>query len=657
MQTSSALARIHNTKIALYAKSHADITIPAVLAFIYFLTAKFGLSLAFINPNASAVWPATGLAIAATVMLGYRRALPGIFAGALLANVANSGALSISLGIALGNTLEAFIAAYLIERYAGGRAVFAEVGNVFRFSIITGFIAPAVSATIGTASVLLGNQAVWAHAGGVWVTWWLGDLGGAFVITPVIMLLWRLGFRDWIPNRRVQAVASLGLLFAISSIVFFDVLPALVPYAFAYMALPPLIFIAFAGRRETVISTLLLASIAVWGTVQGFGVFARGHSPEAALVMLQMFLSAASMSSLMFSTLIYQRRKAEKVVIDNEQRFRSLVEHSSDLICLINKDGIVNFLTESAERMTGYPARELMGKNWFHIVFPDDQERIREVAVGLESKPGAMATMEFRIHRRGGAVRWAEAVIVNSVTDSAIEGFVVTIRDVTERKELQLAKNRFVSTISHRLYPPLSQVNGYLASLALRKQKFGPLERKYLEQAQQANQNMSMLVNDLVRLMRIELGTLIVEPQATNVCKAIEAAVHDFSQALSARAIVVEKKFPSKRVPLISVDQSLISVILHRVLLWVLELVPANGSIEIGLVDRDGRLQIKISYPDVISAKAFLPLATDSNLSVEFSAMQGLAQLMGGTIDYESAGRGGSFTLAFARSKVETAKN
>jgi hypothetical protein len=92
-----------------------------VLAAVYALAGKLGLALAFVNPSASAVWPPTGIALAAILILG-PRAWPGIFLGAFFVNETTTGSLSTSLAIAAGNTLEALVGAYLVNRFAGGRS-------------------------------------------------------------------------------------------------------------------------------------------------------------------------------------------------------------------------------------------------------------------------------------------------------------------------------------------------------------------------------------------------------------------------------------------------------------------------------------------------------------------------------------------------------
>jgi integral membrane sensor domain MASE1 len=93
------------------------------LAAAYFVLGKLGLSLAVVNPSASAVWPPTGLALAAVLVLG-ARAWPGVFLGAVLVNFTTASSLPVSLAIAAGNTLEALAGAWLVNRFVRAGPIF-----------------------------------------------------------------------------------------------------------------------------------------------------------------------------------------------------------------------------------------------------------------------------------------------------------------------------------------------------------------------------------------------------------------------------------------------------------------------------------------------------------------------------------------------------
>src|SRR2546422_6056558 len=154
----------------------------------YFLAGKLGLAFAIVHANATPVWPPTGIALAAVLLLG-RAVWPVIFAGAFFVNLTTAGSVLSSLGIAAGNTLEALVGAALVARFAGGAAVFERARNVFKFVALAGLVSTAVSATIGVTTLSLTGYARWADFGPIWLTWWLGDAAGDLVVAPVVLLL------------------------------------------------------------------------------------------------------------------------------------------------------------------------------------------------------------------------------------------------------------------------------------------------------------------------------------------------------------------------------------------------------------------------------------------------------------------------------------
>src|SRR3989454_1581712 len=120
------------------------LVIVAVLVVVYLIAAKLGLKLAFVHASATAVWPPTGIALAAFLVFGYR-VWPGIFAGAYLANITTAGTVATSLGIATGNTPEGLTGAYLVNRFARGTHAFDRPQDVFKFAVLAGMASTVVS--------------------------------------------------------------------------------------------------------------------------------------------------------------------------------------------------------------------------------------------------------------------------------------------------------------------------------------------------------------------------------------------------------------------------------------------------------------------------------------------------------------------------------
>src|SRR5438552_18774179 len=100
-------------------RSLRKLALLVLLAVIYLIAGKLGLKLALVNPSATAVWPPTGIALAALLLFGYK-IFPAIFLGAFFVNITTTGSLITSLGIALGNMLEGLVGAMLIKKFANG---------------------------------------------------------------------------------------------------------------------------------------------------------------------------------------------------------------------------------------------------------------------------------------------------------------------------------------------------------------------------------------------------------------------------------------------------------------------------------------------------------------------------------------------------------
>ena len=276
----------------------------AAVAGVYFLAGKLGLTLAFYHPSATPIWPPTGIALVGLLLLGYEVA-PAVFLGAFLVNLTTIGTVATSLGIAFGNTLEAVCAAWLIGRYAGGRRALETPGNVIRFAGVAALLSPLVSATIGVTTLAVGSLATWSDFVPIWLTWWLGDAGGALVVAPAL-LLWANDWRvSWDARRALEALGLLAGLALISGLVFAQFLPL------EFLAMPLLVWAAYRfSPREAATAVLVLAALAVWGTLRSSGPFAA-TSPNESLLLLQAFLAVVSVTTLVLATLVRERREVE----------------------------------------------------------------------------------------------------------------------------------------------------------------------------------------------------------------------------------------------------------------------------------------------------------------------------------------------------------
>jgi diguanylate cyclase (GGDEF)-like protein len=278
------------------------------LAAIYFAAGRLGMRLAFLNASATPVWPSAGIALAGFLILG-TRIWPAILVGAFLVNYTAAGALVPSAGIAISNTLEGLVGAFLINRYARGRECFGRPADIIRFAGITAAISTTVSATCGVTILSLTGLARWSDYGSIWLTWWLGDTAGALVVTPVL-ILWSKPARSlWRRHQALEAAVLLVSLLVMSQLVFGGLFPYK-NYPLDFLCLPFLLWAALRFEpREAAAAVLLLAGVGIWGSLWGYGPFVRPSQNES-LLLLQSFMGVASVMTLIIAAVVSARRRA-----------------------------------------------------------------------------------------------------------------------------------------------------------------------------------------------------------------------------------------------------------------------------------------------------------------------------------------------------------
>src|SRR5438132_819063 len=402
---------------------------------VYFLAGKLGLAYAIVHANATPVWPPTGIALAAVLLLG-RGIWPAIFAGAFAVNLTTAGSVLSSLGIAAGNTLEALVGAFLVERFAGGVAAFERAQDIFKFVALAGLVSTTVSATLGVTTLALTGNARWADFGPIWLTWWLGDAAGDIVVAPFLLLAFRprppgVGARD----RPFEALLLVCVTTVIAHLVFRDFVPSLAHYPLTYFCLPPLLWSAFRfGPRLTSALLVLLAAVSVVGTSQGLGAFVVA-SPNVALLLLQVFLGTMAVASLAIAALVWEAKGVERVLRERDERLRLALEAGGlGTWEWTLTTGRITW-SPSLEAIHGLPLGTFRGtlEAFEAAVDPEDRERVRtSVRAALER--GEDRT-EYRVVRPDGGVRWIEGRAVAFYDgDGRPERLVGVCVDVTEEK-------------------------------------------------------------------------------------------------------------------------------------------------------------------------------------------------------------------------------
>ncbi|HEX2188485.1 MAG TPA: PAS domain S-box protein [Longimicrobiaceae bacterium] len=136
---------------------------------------------------------------------------------------------------------------------------------------------------------------------------------------------------------------------------------------------------------------------------------------------------------------VTERREAEEALRRSEERFRALIENASDLITILEPDGVIRYQSPAVEALFGYSQDELVGRNAFELIHPDDVAPTVERLASVVTDPGVSYRTEFRWKHKDGRWRTVEAVGRTLSPESPADGLVVNTRDVTERKQAERA--------------------------------------------------------------------------------------------------------------------------------------------------------------------------------------------------------------------------
>jgi PAS domain S-box-containing protein len=420
----------------LSAPSLSDVVRMVILCGLYIGAAKLGLSLDAVSGFATAVWPPTGIALAALVLYGYRL-WPAIALGAFLVNTSAGAPVLVASGMAVGNTLEAVVGTYLLQRVVGFQPALARLRDVFGLVVLAAGLSTLVSATLGVTSGWLGGVIASASYGPAWRTWWLGDLMGDLVVAPLLWL-WRTPPRVHLARRQLAEASALLLCIVAVSLFVFGGPWATRTMPYLYLLFPFLIWASFRfGRHGAVTTVGLVSTVAIWGTVRGFGFFASQMLHEG-LFELQAFMSSMAVTSLALAAAVAERQRLEEA----RTQLAAIVESSDDAIISESLAGIIVSWNLGAERLYGYAAAEVIGRPMAILLPPDRPDAPAEL-LGRLRRGERIEPYETVGRRKDGQEIHVSLTLspVRDATGSLVAASVVA-RDVTVRKRVEEALER-----------------------------------------------------------------------------------------------------------------------------------------------------------------------------------------------------------------------
>jgi PAS domain S-box-containing protein len=290
-----------------------------------------------------------------------------------------------------------------------------------------------------------------------------------------------------------------------------------------------------------------------------------------------------------------ENEKINKSILEDiaseKEKLGTILQSIGDGVFVVDNNlNIIVYNNTSAE-LSGFTAQEAIGKPYNEIlrfVYEEDG-KVNDKFIKEAFRTGE--TQEMGGHTE--LIRKDESKIV--VSDSAaplknekgeIIGVVVVFRDVSKERAVDRAKTEFVSLASHQLRTPLTSINWYAEMLLSGDAgKLNKEQEDFLNEIYTGNQRMVELVNALLNVSRIDLGTFAIDPKPVNLIEIADSVVDELTSQIEAKNIKVEKDYD--KLPLINADINLTRIIFQNLLSNAVKYTPDGGSVSVSIKKQD----------------------------------------------------------------------
>jgi len=295
----------------------------------------------------------------------------------------------------------------------------------------------------------------------------------------------------------------------------------------------------------------------------------------------------------------------EKEILKKNALDEAILASIGDALVVVDKEGKINFVNQAFEKLVGWKSEEVIGKPVVEVVpreTEDSQESLFNERVLTRVLSGEIVTADlanpFYYIRKDKTRFPVSSIVTPIVLAGQIIGVVEIFRDITKEKGIDKAKTEFVSLASHQLRTPLSTINWYTEMLlAGDAGKMNPEQEKYLGEVYQGSQRMVSLVNALLSVSRMDMGTFILEKVPTDISALLRDALNEQKfhrdQKLISLDIAIEKDLP-----IAHVDPKLLTMVLQNLISNSVKYTPEKGKIGVSLSSPLGKDTFLFSITD-----------------------------------------------------------
>ncbi len=282
--------------------------------------------------------------------------------------------------------------------------------------------------------------------------------------------------------------------------------------------------------------------------------------------------------------------EAAETLLQKNALDTAILESIGDGIVVTNSLGHITFVNRVFEQLTGWTAAEVINRNIQHVLTIENSHGLREdflpgiiVAVLGGTHYTSDTTNPYFYVRKDGTTFPASSIITPVQLHGAVIGLVTSFRDITREMDIDKAKTEFVSLASHQLRSPLSAINWYTEMLL--SGDVGPItegQEKYLTEVYKGNQRMITLVNALLNVTRMSLGTFVLEPEPVEIIPLLQNVVTEQQPSIEEKQLTVTTEITTP-IPTIESDVKLLRMVLQNLVSNAIKYTPAGGDIQLRL--------------------------------------------------------------------------
>ncbi len=382
---------------------------------------------------------------------------------------------------------------------------------------------------------------------------------------------------------------------------------------------------------------------------------------------------------------ITERREAERTLREHDERFRRIIENTSDYVMMCDAEMRLTYVSPSGQRMLGWTPEEMLGTQPHELIHPDDVELVRRDVMAIFAHPGESHATTYRIRHKDGTYRVFDSVGRTVSPHSADEGLVAFARDVTEQRAAEAAlrrataeaeqaraeaerqrseaeranraKSEFLSRMSHELRTPMNSILGFAQLLA--RADLQPPHVKGVQHILKAGRHLLHLINEVLEIARIEAGRENFSLEPVALAPALQEALGLVRPVAQQHGVALREgdahgeAWPEHAY--VHADRQRLVQVLLNLLSNAIKYNRPGGSVRLGVAaGDDGRWAVRVEdsgrgIPTDRVGQLFTPF---SRLGAELTDVEGtglglalsqrLCEAMGGALRLESTGPAGS---------------